>query len=751
MSTLFGTPDPEKEIDVTAQQQEFFELFGHPTSIIYDCYTTKESLTLKMNLILPNMREDQRNILIATLWERKEHTGGNCLFMSPIFITLIFDHQKPSDDTTTKSEVKLQSKCFSVHPVFRVQKCLATKAGASNAKSCAVFVDETARVYTSWSKFRLDNRYEDSLVVAPFNGVYNAAPDGNVALELFLRRAGITKNLDRGSTVVGLASAGVAVATFIPALAVAPAVAVGAAVAGISCALYTGFRGIYDLYDRKSHKQTINIKDAEARTSWLNVAAGAFSASAAGATQLIATAAQNGNSASNIARQTVHALNVGALSLNTTGCLDGMHTMIRKMYENDHISMLEISQLSALLFLLTHSVKNYRTAESVFALSRTCELAEFKKVLSDSQKCAFNALVHETMLIQGLQKEIGQIVVRSLKNWIDPEPVLLELNDSDDTEEVSTASHSTAEEVKDDTDHEKQEKQDLKKAIAKSEYTHLFDTRVGSIVARVLASFKCRGENELKLFVINVMAELSIRSFDIFMHLVETMINKYGTMIETRSTNVLTFEHIAIIILKQLKVISEDSNVGDLKEYLTGLTESERLKIDTRIREYFEHLKDEHVQDADNLLATHTDISDEAKLSVMIDEQVDNLVEKFKTLGVVYTLDDLRETIKDVLLSLSLSASHVFFGIAKKFVQKNGAHIQSRLGRFIPLDIFLADIYSMLRKLSVNHGQELELYLLDYSEEIFDQIEKDIHEFYDNQLITGNSNHCQNCGGSFYI
>lgn len=49
------------------------------------------------------------------------------------------------------------------------------------------------------------------------------------------------------------------------------------AVAGVSCAIYTGFRGLYDLYDRKNHKQSINIKDRDARSSWLNVAAGAFS------------------------------------------------------------------------------------------------------------------------------------------------------------------------------------------------------------------------------------------------------------------------------------------------------------------------------------------------------------------------------------------------------------------------------------------------------------------------------------------
>lgn len=227
MASLFGTPDLETDVNVVAQQQEFFELFGHPSSIIYDCYTTKESLALKMNLILPHMREEQRNTLITTLWEQKEFTGGNCLFMSPIFITLVYDHVATTE-ASKQPILKIESKRFTVHPVFRVQKCIATKPGDSCVKCCAIFVDETARVYNSWLQFRTDNRFEDGLVVAPFNGIYNAAADEKVALELFLRKSGMTKGFDRGSTVVGLASAGVAVATFIPAIAVAPAVAVGA-------------------------------------------------------------------------------------------------------------------------------------------------------------------------------------------------------------------------------------------------------------------------------------------------------------------------------------------------------------------------------------------------------------------------------------------------------------------------------------------------------------------------------------------
>lgn len=48
-------------------------------------------------------------------------------------------------------------------------------------------------------------------------------------------------------------------------------------ISGISCAVYTGLRSAYNLYDRRNHKQSIALKDKEARASWFNIAAGTLS------------------------------------------------------------------------------------------------------------------------------------------------------------------------------------------------------------------------------------------------------------------------------------------------------------------------------------------------------------------------------------------------------------------------------------------------------------------------------------------
>lgn len=204
LTEINDTPD-----DIIKIQQEFYELFGHKHSIIYDSYTNKESLEVKIDLIMPDMRDAKKKILTEIIWAQRKFTGDKFLLMSPIFICCIYD-TNIKDHLTYPLDIK--SKRFSLHPVFRIQKCICTLPKKDQTKCCALFVDEFARVYGNWKDFRDNNKYEDSLVVTPKFGIYNGSADDCVLLDIFIRKSGLTRNLDTGSTVVGLASAGVAAA-----------------------------------------------------------------------------------------------------------------------------------------------------------------------------------------------------------------------------------------------------------------------------------------------------------------------------------------------------------------------------------------------------------------------------------------------------------------------------------------------------------------------------------------------------------
>lgn len=194
-------------------------MFGHKSAVIYDCYTCKAALEVKVDLIMPEMNAAKKATLIDLLWTQKKFMGDKHLFMSPIFVCCIKDQLTNIKDQLTYP-LDIKSRLFSIHPVFRVQKCSGTATDANGqTKCCAIFVDEYGRVYVNWKDFREKNKYDDGLVIAPRNGIYNGSSSTDqVLLDIFMRKSGLTRNLDTGSTVVGLASAGVAAATFIPSL-----------------------------------------------------------------------------------------------------------------------------------------------------------------------------------------------------------------------------------------------------------------------------------------------------------------------------------------------------------------------------------------------------------------------------------------------------------------------------------------------------------------------------------------------------
>lgn len=188
-------------IDIIKLQQEFYEMFGHKSAVIYDCYTCKAALEVKIDLIMPEMNAIKKTTLNDLIWSQKKFMGDKHLFMSPIFVCCIYD-TNIKDHLTYPLDIK--SSRFSIHPVFRVQKCLGTSTDENGqTKCCAIFVDEYCRVYQNWKDLREKNKYEDGLVIAPRTGIYNGSASDQVLLDIFVRKSGLTRNLDTGSTVVG--------------------------------------------------------------------------------------------------------------------------------------------------------------------------------------------------------------------------------------------------------------------------------------------------------------------------------------------------------------------------------------------------------------------------------------------------------------------------------------------------------------------------------------------------------------------
>lgn len=192
----------EMAVDIIQLQQGFYEMFGYGSHLIYDCYPSKVFVEMKINLILPGLNDVNKNRLVDMIWTQRIHRGNVHLLMSPIFVCVVYDTNINGRITYP---LNIKSKKYSIHPLFRIQRCSGDSIDENGQnKCCAIFVDENGRVYANWDDFRTNNKYDDGLVIAPKKGIYNGYPStGQVLLDIFLRKSGVTRTLDTGSAVIG--------------------------------------------------------------------------------------------------------------------------------------------------------------------------------------------------------------------------------------------------------------------------------------------------------------------------------------------------------------------------------------------------------------------------------------------------------------------------------------------------------------------------------------------------------------------
>lgn len=193
-------------IDIIQMQQNFYQLFGYGSHLIYDCYPSKCFVEQKVEILCPALDETHRNHLTDMIWSQRGHRGGNNqLLMSPIFICVVHDSDIKKGQRLTHP-LNIKSKHFTIHPIFRIQKCngILSVDGNGQNKCCAIFVDEFGRIYQNWDDFWKNTKYDNGIMIAPKQGIYNGSPSTNqVLLEIIQPGSGILKVIDNGSTAVG--------------------------------------------------------------------------------------------------------------------------------------------------------------------------------------------------------------------------------------------------------------------------------------------------------------------------------------------------------------------------------------------------------------------------------------------------------------------------------------------------------------------------------------------------------------------
>lgn len=254
-----------------------------------------------------------------------------------------------------------------------------------------IFVDETARVYNTWEAYIVGNNLPPGVMVTPRKGVYVTETDTDrVIVSLFRTPASSSGykfigGADIGTTFAGLGSSLVLIGSLFAPVVLAPVV-VPAVVVGAGCGAYSVVRSTWSLFDKNKHEQSISVTDAEARSNWFGIVGGAAGMTAGGFTKGLSYMATSGQEVGMAMRAAANVANVTAMAVNGGGVVNGFVGVFLRYRDDENITTLDCVQLGASLFLFTHSVYNFQSANKLITSTQDRTINGARQNLSRNQK-----------------------------------------------------------------------------------------------------------------------------------------------------------------------------------------------------------------------------------------------------------------------------------------------------------------------------------------------------------------------------
>lgn len=435
------------------------------------------------------------------------------------------------------------------------------KDNKSTKGCCMIFIDESGRVYRNWEHFMAENTYEPSIIVAPAKGIFNTDAEGKVCLEFFTAPsssvgAKILSITDKTATVTGLGASacfigGMLTVALLPIAAPAIGIAMaGAGLVGAASAGYSMVRSTQKMKDLSEHEKSLNIKDAEARGHWLGLIGGLTGFVSGVASHGIDIIARSGTHVPAFFRGSIDAINAASIAVNGVGVIDGFSTVFLKWNE-EKISTLEIMQLSASLFMFTHSIYNFETANSIITKTHhDITVNEFRDKLSQNQRQHYHKMASESLKVHG---KGHKDVIRSLRA------------------------------IPNQTDFQKMHKAD-------NAITEGMATAAALLVAKFCKKYFVVDENDLANTVLNAMTLLSDHAFDVFVDVVERFVECKGDLVQKSLRGIISLEEVMSDVLISVTSISESLGL-DTSEFIETLTKTDNF-LSALIERIYDMYKD---------------------------------------------------------------------------------------------------------------------------------------------------------------
>lgn len=436
---LVKSTSHENDIGPEEYQQMMAQLLGDRD---YDCldYNQHDLLKMKIGYALfgpPSKETDSANGILAKYDTKQENkieklyqiirqkSNEFAEYKDRVLISVIYNCTEPLPAEKLKRAKKFDDYNAKTDicpiPVFVLRKCTDCD------NPCRIFIDDTCRVYSSFTNYLRHNKLPECHMILPKNGRYEFDSEDKVILEKHLSPAcdldvKILKGADIASTATGLFSTGIIIAAAIPAITVAPALLMTGIVGGIGVGAYSIGRSVYSLVDRKKHSQTMSFADSEARGAYLNIVAGSLGFVGGGANAVVSQLVLQGVNIGKGASVVVNTINIANLAANGINVGNCTYEVLNKwLRDNETPSAFTIFQMTTSILFFGNALYNFKTVSTIVEETQASFLQEYQDSLrSNRHRKTFNKLTKETIRQQGgnIAKGQAEIIktVRNIKN-----------------------------------------------------------------------------------------------------------------------------------------------------------------------------------------------------------------------------------------------------------------------------------------------------------------------------------------------
>lgn len=340
---------------------------------------------------------------------------------------------------------------------------------------------------------------------------------------------------------------------FIPHLTLIGYVILVAAVIGVVSAIYSVVRSSAQIRDLSKHGKSISLLNPEARGCWLGIAGGVTGIVAGAATRGLTTLVAQGHHVSQFVRVSVNAFNTACITVSGLGLVNGFAGVILK-YNEEKISSLELVQLSASLFLFTHSLYNFQTATALIKQKQNMTINEFRHKLSKSQRKQFDKMSQQTVRLRGNDQGHSD-VIRSLKAIPDRHNMYHTKLRADEipfnSGEVSTFARG--------------------QGISPME---LEATLKQFSLSLQMKQYVIIDQLDLKNIMVDSMENLTPQAFQHFLHLTQIFVKLFGHNIEVMQNRVIPFEEFLAEVLKCISTLSAMADM-EISDFIVSINSTE--------------------------------------------------------------------------------------------------------------------------------------------------------------------------------